>query len=296
MVTEVLKSSEADSLNDSAGSGGMPGAAGEPDCDGQGNGHKQTPSYTVAASQLYRRTVLDLLYTFGRKSASTHIFCDIDMTAVEAARRKLQEAGTKVTVTVFLLKAIALAQLQYPESRTLALPLGWQVTCNNVVAGFTVERLMPGGPAVFFGEIAEPHLKSLAELSHALKDYASGDFSELPRLREQKQFAELPFAARAVIWKLASWFPAVRLRCQQATFGFSSLGALGADVVFGPSVCTSVFGVGAVRDQAVVRDKQIVVRPILSLTLSYDQRTMDGGVAARFLREVKELIEGCDRL
>ena len=88
----------------------------------------------------------------------------------------------------------------------------------------------------------------------------------------------------------------MRLRCQQATFGFSSLGALGADVVFGPSVCTSVFGVGAVRDQAVVRDKQIVVRPILSLTLSYDQRTMDGGVAARFLREVKELIEGCDRL
>lgn len=76
-----------------------------------------------------------------------------------------------------------------------------------------------------------------------------------------------------------------------ATFGLSSLGALGADVAFGPSVCTAVFGVGAVADRAVVREGKIVIRPMLTLVLSYDQRVMDGGVAARFLGEVKGLLE-----
>jgi pyruvate dehydrogenase E2 component (dihydrolipoamide acetyltransferase) len=76
-----------------------------------------------------------------------------------------------------------------------------------------------------------------------------------------------------------------------ATFGFSSLGALGIDVVFGPSVCTSVFGVGQVSERAVVQDTQVVIRPMLTLMLSFDERAMDAGVAARFLREVKLLLE-----
>lgn len=241
--------------------------------------------------QLYRRSVLDLLYTFGRPAITSHIICDIDMSAVEGARRQLQASGAKITITAYLLKAIALAQINCPESRTQALPWGRQVTFNDITAGFTVERLMPTGPTVFFGEIAAPHTKTVADLSTELKKFASAEIAAVPALKMQKLYSELPGFLRALTLALGLWFPAFRLRVMPATFGFSSLGALGIDVVFGPSVCTSVFGVGQVSERAVVQDAQVVVRPMLTLMLSFDERAMDVGVAARFLGEVKLLLE-----
>ena len=59
----------------------------------------------------------------------------------------------------------------------------------------------------------------------------------------------------------------------------------------GPSVCTSVFGVGAVEDRVVVAGDQIVIKPMLTLALSYDQRAMDGAPAARLLSEVRKYLE-----
>jgi pyruvate dehydrogenase E2 component (dihydrolipoamide acetyltransferase) len=41
----------------------------------------------------------------------------------------------------------------------------------------------------------------------------------------------------------------------------------------------------------VVRDGQIVIRPILSVSLSIDHRLIDGDVAARFLGRLKQLLE-----
>jgi hypothetical protein len=252
---------------------------------------KSHGQWSYPSQNRYRLNVLGLLYTFARKAATCHMFCDIDMSAVEEARHNLHDAGHRVTVTAFLLKAIAQAQINCPESRTFVLPGGRLVTFNDITGGFTVERRMPDGPAVFFGEIEAPHQKSLLALSADLKNYADGDIRQIRKLREQKLFAELPWVLRTIILSLASWFPAIRLRCMAATFGLSSLGALGADVAFGPSVCTAVFGVGAVADRAVVREGKIVIRPMLTLVLSYDQRVMDGGVAARFLGEVKGLLE-----
>jgi len=78
----------------------------------------------------------------------------------------------------------------------------------------------------------------------------------------------------------------------KATFGLSSLGALGAGIACGPSVCTSTFGVGAVEERVVADQGNIAMKPIMTLALSYDQRAMDGAQAARFLHDVKELLEG----
>lgn len=255
-------------------------------------GEKLPPlTYHRANERPYRINVLDLLKTFGKPAATSHIMCDIDMSNVEAARHKSSAEGHKVSITAYLLKAIALAQINYPESRTQALPWGRQVTFGDITAGFTVERLMPGGPTVFFGEIDRPHEKSVAALADELHDYAGADIMKLPKLKLQKLYAELPGVLRAATLTLAVMFPALRLKCMSATFGLSSLGALGIDVVFGPSVCTSVFGVGEVADQAVVRENQVVVRPMLTLMLSFDQRSMDAGVAARFLHEIKMMLE-----
>jgi 2-oxoglutarate dehydrogenase E2 component (dihydrolipoamide succinyltransferase) len=54
---------------------------------------------------------------------------------------------------------------------------------------------------------------------------------------------------------------------------------------------SAVLGMHAIQDRPVVRDGQIVVRPMMYLALSYDHRIIDGREAVGFLKKVKECIE-----
>ncbi len=52
----------------------------------------------------------------------------------------------------------------------------------------------------------------------------------------------------------------------------------------------------AIQERPVVRDGQVVIRPMMYLALSYDHRIVDGREAVTFLRRVKELVENPARL
>jgi pyruvate dehydrogenase E2 component (dihydrolipoamide acetyltransferase) len=53
----------------------------------------------------------------------------------------------------------------------------------------------------------------------------------------------------------------------------------------------AILAVGAIEDRAVALDGEIVARPLMTLTLTCDHRTIDGATAADFLRTVKEYLE-----
>ena len=57
-----------------------------------------------------------------------------------------------------------------------------------------------------------------------------------------------------------------------------------------------ILGMHAIQERPVVRDGQVVIRPMMYLALSYDHRIVDGREAVTFLRRVKELIENPARL
>lgn len=59
---------------------------------------------------------------------------------------------------------------------------------------------------------------------------------------------------------------------------------------------SAVLGMHAIQDRPVVRDGQIVVRPMMYLALSYDHRIIDGREAVGFLKKVKEYIEAPEEL
>ena len=59
---------------------------------------------------------------------------------------------------------------------------------------------------------------------------------------------------------------------------------------------SAVLGMHAIQDRPVVRDGQIVVRPMMYLALSYDHRIIDGREAVGFLKKVKEYIEEPEEL
>ena len=54
---------------------------------------------------------------------------------------------------------------------------------------------------------------------------------------------------------------------------------------------SGILGMHAVLDRAVVREGEVVIRPMMNLALSYDHRIIDGREAVGFLRQVKEYIE-----
>jgi pyruvate dehydrogenase E2 component (dihydrolipoamide acetyltransferase) len=87
-------------------------------------------------------------------------------------------------------------------------------------------------------------------------------------------------------------------RLQQAdleggTFTISNLGMFGVEqfvAVLNPPQA-AILAVGATEDRPVARDGQVVVRPMMTLTLTVDHRAVDGAEAADFLRTVKTFLE-----
>ena len=77
------------------------------------------------------------------------------------------------------------------------------------------------------------------------------------------------------------------------TFTISNLGMYGVErfvAVLNPPQA-AILAVGAIEERAVVRDGEVVARPVLELTLTCDHRSVDGATASEFLRTVKQFLE-----
>jgi len=109
---------------------------------------------------------------------------------------------------------------------------------------------------------------------------------------ERKSIAEIAEARAAVVERARSG------KLQQAdledgTFTISNLGMYGVErfvAVLNPPQA-AILAVGAAEEKPVVRDGEVVVRPMLELTLTCDHRSLDGATAAEFLRTVKDFLE-----
>ncbi len=53
----------------------------------------------------------------------------------------------------------------------------------------------------------------------------------------------------------------------------------------------AILGVGKTTEKPVVIDREMRIRPMVCLSLSYDHRIVDGAPAAKFLQKVKQILE-----
>ena len=77
------------------------------------------------------------------------------------------------------------------------------------------------------------------------------------------------------------------------TFTLSNLGMLGVDnfiAIINPPQC-AILAVGRVAPRVVVDDGMFAIKSLMTATLSADHRVIDGAIGARFLQEVKKLLE-----
>jgi 2-oxoglutarate dehydrogenase E2 component (dihydrolipoamide succinyltransferase) len=80
---------------------------------------------------------------------------------------------------------------------------------------------------------------------------------------------------------------------QGGTFSITNGGVFGSllstPILNAPQ--SGILGMHRIEDRAVIRDGQIVARPMMNLALSYDHRIVDGREAVTFLVRVKDYLE-----
>ena len=188
----------------------------------------------------------------------------VDMTrALELRERlvaRLQEGETKPTVSDLLTKVCAAALVRHPA----------------VNAHFTGEKILRFPYAHVGIAVAAPN----------------GLVVPVIRDADRRTIQEIA-AARADVVGRARDGKLQRADLEDGTFTISNLGMFGIEqfiAVLNPPQA-AILAVGATEEKPVVRDGEVVVRPLMSITITCDHRAIDGADGAEFLRSVKELLE-----
>jgi len=217
-----------------------------------------------------RQTIARRLKEAQDTAAMLTTFNDVDMSAVMQLRREYREAfekkhGVKLGLMGFFVKACVQALKDIPAVN--AEIDGTDIIYKNyyhigVAVGTERGLVVP--------VLRDADRMSLAEIEAAIADFGT-------RAREGRLGLE---------------------EMQGGTFTISNGGIYGSllstPILNAPQ--SGILGMHRIEERAVVRDGQIVARPMMYLALSYDHRLVDGKEAVTFLIQVKEAIEDPKRL
>jgi len=77
------------------------------------------------------------------------------------------------------------------------------------------------------------------------------------------------------------------------TFTITNIGMFGMEsftpIINQPEV--AILGINTIQDTPMVVDGQVVIKPMMNLSLTADHRVVDGAIAAQFVARLKEYIE-----
>ena len=197
-----------------------------------------------------------------REIPEATVWVDVDATELLAARRALNTADPDRPVSVLALVA-----------RFCVLGLRRYRELNSRIADNAVELL----PEVHLGFAAQTSRGLLVPVVHRAHELTTRELSA--------ELAELTETGRAG-----------RLSPSQlsgGTFTLNNYGVFGVDgsaaIINHPEV--AMIGLGRIIDRPWVHQGQLTVRKVAQLTLVFDHRACDGGVAGGFLRFVADCIE-----
>jgi len=117
------------------------------------------------------------------------------------------------------------------------------------------------------------------------------------RNADKKELEEIASTVKELVEK-ARQGKLTREEMSGGTFTITNLGMFGVDF-FTPIINppeSAILGVGRVVEKPVVVDKEIVTKPMMHVSLSFDHRVVDGVPAARFLGKVKQILESLGSL
>ncbi len=215
---------------------------------------------TVIPMTGMRRAIANNMMNSLTSMAQANHRMKVDMSESVRFRAKLKAADIKVSYTDILIKAVSHALMKFPM-------LNSTVRGNDII---TRNYVNMGVAVAIDGGLIVPNIKD-AQAKSVVEIHA--------------QVADL--AGKAKEGKLT------REEYTDGTFTITNLGMYDVDeftAVINPPEA-AILAVGKITDTPVVENGEVVVRPIMTLSLTYDHRIIDGAPAAQFLQYVKTLLQ-----
>lgn len=211
-----------------------------------------------------RRAIATRMMQSLQGSAQMTAFGRIDMAEAVRFRGQCLDAerdlGVRITYTDLMLKAAATVLTEMPQ-------INASIVRDEIVTWGAVDI----GLAVALDDgLIVPVIRDAGRLT-------------LPEIAR----ARLDLIAKARSGRLS------REETEGGTFTLSNFGSYGGDFetpILNPPQ-SALLGIGRIADEPAVRDGQIVIRPMMSISMTFDHRLIDGAVAGRFRARLRDLLE-----
>jgi 2-oxoglutarate dehydrogenase E2 component (dihydrolipoamide succinyltransferase) len=217
-----------------------------------------------------RKRVAERLLQAQSTAAILTTFNEVEMTNVMRIRKEYGERfekkhGVKLGFMSFFLKAALEALKTFPAVN--AFLEGDEVVFHHY---YDIGVAVSGNRGLVVPVIRDAEQKSMAELEKVIADFG------VRAKADKLQLSDL----------------------QGGTFTISNGGIFGSMLstpILNPPQ-TGILGMHNIQERAVVRDGQVVARPMMYLALSYDHRLIDGREAVQFLVRIKDCLEAPERM
>lgn len=219
----------------------------------------------VEAMGTMRANIADHMVMSRQVSAHCQTVHEVDITGVEKLRKRYKaeyaKRGAKLSLTTFLVKAVADALRHYPVMNA-------SVSGRDIIYHGDVNV---GVAVAIDGGLIVPVVKRADEYSMIGLSRAIADLSERSRTKRLD--------------------PA---DVQDGTFTLSNSGIFGS--LFGVPIINQpqvgILGTGGAKDRVVVVDGNIAIRKMVYFCLTFDHRLIDGATADQFVNHIKGILEG----
>ncbi len=217
-----------------------------------------------------RQRIAARLLEARQNTAMLTTFNDVDMSRVMEIRSDYKDAfekkfGVSLGFMSFFIKAAVEALKEFPEIN--AFIDGKEIVYHHY---YHIGVAIGTGRGLVVPVIRHCEKLSLGQMEQAIVDYVA-------KIRENRlDLADL----------------------EGGTFTITNGGVFGS-LLSTPILNTpqsAILGMHRIEKRPVVRDDQIVVRPMMYLALSYDHRIVDGREAVTYLRRIKEFLENPERM
>ncbi len=240
-----------------------------------------------------------------RSAGDPSIYATVEIDATNLLQfisRESQE-GRRITPTVVVAKAAALSLREFPILNTVR-RFGrlYQRKDINIFLQVSPDSKEDNLSGVLIRNCDHKSPADIAvELQRSARRIKVGDDFEYKKMKNifwwLPSFLVGPLLSffGYILYALNLWSPL--LNAPKDAFGsmmVTSVGMLGIENGFAPLVpysrCPALMAVGEIKDRAVVVDKQIVIRPILSIGVTLDHRQIDGKGASYMLKAFRSYL------
>jgi pyruvate dehydrogenase E2 component (dihydrolipoamide acetyltransferase) len=213
-----------------------------------------------------RKAIVNAMVKSAYTAPHVTILDEVDVAALVALRSKAkplaEQKGVKLTYLPFIVKALVAAIRQFPD-------LNAQIdeTTNEIVYKkyYHIGIATDTEQGLLVPVVKDADRKNVWKIAEEIKDLAT-------RGREGKLAAS---------------------ELKGSTISITNIGSAGG-MFFTPIINypeVAILGTGRITEKPVARNGEIIIAPVMSLSLSFDHRVIDGVTAQNFVNYIKQLLE-----